>query len=74
MQAGLQVTLCGNGRLAVQEIARTRFDLLLMDVAMPAMDGFSALHHIRRTSDTPVIMLTSRIAAADRVHGLDRGG
>jgi DNA-binding response OmpR family regulator len=72
-QAGLEVGLCFNGRLALQEISQRRFDLILMDVAMPEMDGFSALHQVRRVSDTPVIMLTSRIAAADRVHGLDGG-
>jgi two-component system response regulator CpxR len=72
-QAGLEVTLCGNGRLAVQEVSRKHFNLILMDVAMPEMDGFSALHQIRRVNDTPVIMLTSRIASTDRVHGLDGG-
>jgi DNA-binding response OmpR family regulator len=72
-QAGLEVALCDNGRRALQELSGRRFDLVLMDVAMPEMDGFSALHQIRRISDTPVIMLTSRIAAADRVHGLDGG-
>lgn len=72
-QAGLEVALCGNGRLALQEISRRRFDLILMDVAMPEIDGFSALRQLHRISDTPVIMLTSRIAAVDRVHGLDGG-
>jgi DNA-binding response OmpR family regulator len=72
-QAGLDVALCGNGRLALQEISRNNFDLVLMDVTMPEIDGFSALHQLRRISETPVIMLTSRIAAADRVHGLDTG-
>jgi DNA-binding response OmpR family regulator len=72
-QAGLEVALCGNGRLALQELSRRHFDLILLDVAMPEMDGFSALHQIRRVSDTSVIMLTSRIAAADRVYGLDGG-
>jgi DNA-binding response OmpR family regulator len=72
-QAGLEVALCDNGRRALQELSGRCFDLVLMDVAMPEMDGFSALHQIRRISDTPVIMLTSRIAAADRIHGLDGG-
>jgi DNA-binding response OmpR family regulator len=72
-QAGVEVALCHSGRKALQEVSRKRFDLILMDVTMPEMDGFSALHQLRRVSDTPVIMLTSRIAAADRVHGLDGG-
>lgn len=72
-QAGVEVALCGSGRLALQEVSSKTFDLILMDVAMPEMDGFAALYQLRRVSDTPVIMLTSRIAAADRVHGLDGG-
>ncbi|GGH17309.1 response regulator transcription factor [Silvibacterium dinghuense] len=72
-QAGIHVTLCHTGKQALQEVASAPFNLILMDVAMPEMDGFSALHQLRRVSDIPVIMLTSRIAAADRVQGLDGG-
>jgi DNA-binding response OmpR family regulator len=72
-QAGLGVFLCGDGKCALQEVAKRRFDLILLDVTMPAMDGFQVLHQLRRLSDTPVIMLTSRIASADKVQGLDGG-
>lgn len=72
-RAGMDVSLCHSGREALDQISGRPFDLVLMDVAMPRMDGFAALHQLRRTSETPVIMLTSRIAAADRVHGLDGG-
>jgi len=72
-QAGFILMLCGNGRAALEETSRHRFDLILMDVTMPQMDGLSALHHLRRASDTPVIMLTARIASSDRVQGLDSG-
>jgi DNA-binding response OmpR family regulator len=71
--AGMDVFLCHSGREALAQISSRPFDLVLMDVAMPSMDGFATLHQLRRTSETPVIMLTSRIAAADRVHGLDGG-
>jgi DNA-binding response OmpR family regulator len=40
---------------------------------MPVMDGFTTLHRLRREAETPVIMLTSRIASVDRVQGLDGG-
>jgi DNA-binding response OmpR family regulator len=72
-QAGLEVSLCHSGRQALTEVSRGRFDLLLMDVSMPELDGFATLHQLRRVSEVPVIMLTSRIASADRIHGLDGG-
>ena len=70
---GIAVSTCGDGRRAVEEVSRTSFDLILLDVTMPVMDGFTTLHRLRRAADTPVIMLTSRIASADRVQGLDGG-
>ena len=56
------------------EIERgTRFDILLLDVMMPDMDGFSVLKKIRRTSRVPVLMLTARGEAEDRIEGLEIG-
>jgi two-component system response regulator CpxR len=49
------------------------FDLVLLDVMMPGLDGFEVLHQIRRRSQVPVIMLTARTAQADRVAGLEAG-
>src|SRR5690348_742072 len=49
------------------------FDLVLLDVMMPGLDGFEILHQVRRRSQVPVIMLTARTAQADRVAGLEAG-
>lgn len=67
------MSVCSSGRSAIEEVSRRPFDVILLDVAMPQMDGFAALHQLRRISETPVIMLTSRIASVDRVQGLDGG-
>src|SRR5262249_16833121 len=49
------------------------FDLVILDVMMPGLDGFEILHQLRRRSAIPVIMLTARTAQADRVAGLEAG-
>jgi two-component system response regulator CpxR len=49
------------------------FDLIILDVMMPGLDGFEILHQLRRRNATPVIMLTARTAQADRVAGLEAG-
>jgi len=72
-QAGAEIVICHNGRIALEETSKRHFDLIFLDVAMPEMDGFAALHQLRKISDTPVIMLTSRIASSDKVQGLDGG-
>lgn len=69
----IAVTMCSDGRQAIEEVSRKTFDLILLDVTMPVMDGFTTLHRLRREAETPVIMLTSRIASLDRVQGLDGG-
>src|SRR6516162_5420930 len=49
------------------------FDLIILDVMLPVLDGFEVLRQFRKRSSTPVIMLTARTAAADRIAGLDTG-
>ena len=51
----------------------TRFDIILLDVMMPGMDGFAVLKEIRRKSRVPVLMLTARGEAEDRIEGLEIG-
>ena len=72
-RSGITVWTCGDGRQAVEQVSRDSFDLILLDVTMPVMNGFMTLDRLRRMVDTPVIMLTSRIASGDRVQGLDGG-
>ncbi len=70
---GYQVTEAADGLEAVQMCESGRFDLIVMDVMMPEMDGFTALREIRKTSDVPVIMLSARGEEYDRLRGFELG-
>ena len=75
---GHEVTIVGNGRLAVEAVASSPFDLALMDLQMPEMDGFEALSTIRREGATrgghlPIVALTAHAMAGDRERCLDSG-
>ena len=61
---------CVDGEEAVQTIINGTYDLILLDVMLPGMDGFAVLEHIRGEScETPVIFLTALGAVADKVKG-----
>jgi two-component system response regulator CpxR len=62
-----------NGRDAIRRALEGDFDLLILDVMMPVLDGFEVLRQIRRRTALPVIMLTARTAPADRIEGLNTG-
>jgi len=70
---GYAVSEASDGLEAVSKVREQIPALVLMDVAMPRMDGFEALEYIRQFSDVPVIMLTVRGEEDDRVRGLDLG-
>ena len=63
----------GDGMTAVEMCREKRYDLIIMDVMMPELDGFSAVREIRKTQDTPVIMLSARGEEYDRIHGFEIG-
>jgi DNA-binding response OmpR family regulator len=70
---GHETTSASNGAEAV-ELCRTRdFDVIVMDVMMPVMDGFEACRQIRAAKDIPVIMLSARGAEFDRLYGFEVG-
>jgi two-component system OmpR family response regulator len=72
---GFEVDTAADGREALAKVLSTRPDLIVLDVAMPGMDGFEVLQRLRRDGlDTPVVFLTARDAPADRVKGLHLGG
>lgn len=62
-----------DGLAAVRRLERERFDLVILDVMLPSMDGFEVLKTIRKTLTTPVIMLTARGDDVDCVLGLELG-
>ena len=70
---GYEVIEAGDGMEAVEKCRDGRFDLIVMDVMMPELDGFSAVREIRKFSQTPVIMLSARGEEYDRIHGFETG-
>ena len=70
---GHEVTEASNGLEAVDKTATSTFDIILMDVMMPELDGFSAVKEIRKNVDTPVLMLSARGEEYDKIHGFEVG-
>lgn len=70
--AGYESQACFDGKEALNIIFNRRFDLILLDVMLPGMDGFEIMEHIR-SQEVPVIFLTARENVADRVRGLKLG-
>lgn len=70
---GHEVTEATDGMEAVELCRNNTFDIIIMDIMMPGLDGFSAVKEIRKTSDTPVIMLSARGEEYDKVLGFELG-
>ena len=70
---GHKVTEAGDGMEAVR-IARTeQFDIIILDIMMPELDGFSACREIRKSKKTPIIMLYARGEEYDKINGFELG-
>ncbi|MEG2330249.1 response regulator transcription factor [Anaerorhabdus sp.] len=70
---GYQVSEAEDGLVAVEKCANENFDLIVMDVMMPNLDGFSACKEIKKMKDIPVILLTALGEEYDKIHGFDLG-
>ncbi|MBO5279182.1 MAG: response regulator transcription factor [Lachnospiraceae bacterium] len=70
---GYLITEAADGREAVELCRKNDYDLIVMDVMMPVMDGFSACEEIRKQKAIPVIMLSARGEEYDRIHGFEAG-
>jgi two-component system response regulator MprA len=70
---GYSVALAAAGDEALHVVRHAPFDLLILDVMMPGLDGFEVCRTVRRESPIPILMLTARDEATDKVHGLDCG-
>ena len=70
---GYAVDECYDGAAAVAKAAETQYDLILLDLMMPEMDGLEACMHIRKTSDVPIIMLTAKGEDTDKLLGFEYG-
>jgi DNA-binding response OmpR family regulator len=72
-QHGIRLKSAHDGSQGLARALDGEYDLLLLDVMLPGLDGFELLRLVRRQSPVPVIMLTARTAPADRVAGLNGG-
>ncbi len=70
---GYNVQEAKNGIEAIEICKNKKFDIIIMDVMMPELDGFSACKEIRKTCSTPVIMLSARGEEYDKIHGFEVG-
>lgn len=70
---GHEVTEASNGMDALNLHKNTAFDLIIMDIMMPYLDGLSACREIRKTDDVPIIMLSARGEEYDRIGGFQLG-
>ncbi len=70
---GFKVFEAGTGSQAIGLINTTDPSLIILDVMLPEVDGFTVLSELRRTRETPVILLTARSEESDRVLGLELG-
>ena len=70
---GHSVLEAENGLQAVEMCKNRDIDIVIMDIMMPELDGFSAVRKIREFSDVPVIMLSARGEEYDRIHGFETG-
>lgn len=70
---GFTVKEAVDGMQAIEVCREEEFDLIIMDVMMPELDGFSACREIRKFTQTPIIMLSARGEEYDKIHGFELG-
>ena len=68
---GYEVEEAADGMSAIELCRQEKFDLIILDVMMPELDGFSACREIRKFSQVPVLMLSARGEEYDRIHGFE---
>ncbi len=70
---GFRVTIARDGLEALDKLATETYDLVILDVMLPSLNGFDVLRRLRRTLSVPVVMLTAHGADVDRIVGLELG-
>ena len=73
LHEGYSVSTSGNGRAALEEAVKNAYDLILLDIMLPGLNGLEVLRRLMNERPTPVILLTARDAVMDKVSGLDAG-
>ncbi len=72
-QAGFNVEVAGDGNQALEMFEKNKPDLIVLDLMLPGKDGYDVCKAIRKTSNTPIIMLTAKETELERVLGLELG-
>jgi two-component system phosphate regulon response regulator OmpR len=72
-QAGFRITLAPLGATALRHLGESDYDAVVLDLMLPDMDGLNVCRELRKKADTPVLMLTARGDAIDRIVGLELG-
>ena len=70
---GYTCDLACDGSEALEKVEENKYDLIIMDIMMPNMDGYTCVKGIREICDTPVIMLSARVDEVDKLKGFDLG-
>jgi len=70
---GYEVVAALDGRAALDRVADSAFDLIVLDLTLPKIDGFEVCRQVRATSSVPIIMLTAKVEEIDKVLGLEIG-
>lgn len=73
VKEGFEVSVYRDGESALQDFAKRKPDMLILDIMMPGMDGYSLCREIRKSSDVPIIMVSARDDEIDRILGLELG-
>ena len=70
---GEEVEVAADGMEALEKLKNGRFDIAVMDIMMPDLDGFSVCREMKKFTDVPVLMLSARGEEYDRIHGFELG-
>jgi two-component system response regulator VicR len=73
MMAGYACDVASDGEMGLQMALRGDYDLILLDLMLPKRDGFSVCREVRKTMDTPIIMVTAKEELDDKIMGLEIG-
>ncbi len=72
-EEGAHVVHASDGAAGLEEAVRGSYDLVILDLMLPSLDGFEVLHELRQNKKTPVLVISARTGVEDRVRGLDLG-
>ena len=73
VKEGYSTSICHNGKEAIKTLKEGEYDLVLLDIMMPEMDGYETLTEVRKFSSIPIIMVSAKGESIDKISGLDHG-